>query len=50
MDRIDIETQLRSKITSLESQVNALEEAKQYEKMMGQQEIVSFANIYVMHF
>lgn len=40
MEKIDLETQLRANITSLESQLTSLEEAKNHEKMAADSKIV----------
>ncbi|KAJ8311239.1 hypothetical protein KUTeg_011196 [Tegillarca granosa] len=39
LEKIDLETQLRAKITSLESQLTSLEEAKEHEKMAADSKI-----------
>ena len=41
MEKIDVETQLRDKITSLESQLVSLEAAKQHEQLRLEDLIVS---------
>ena len=42
MEKVDLDTQLRAKITSLESQVVSLETAKTHEKSRLEDMIVSF--------